>query len=242
MATPVLQPLGSFSVGRKTATAGTAIATFVPPYGGSAVGVGSSGVPGGGPGQKRPLKGVIHVTSLIIDSGSTVHSLAIMRPLNYTTFSAVAAAAQAVVAIQADPGIYSTNYQYPLANGVTAPSPADNAIAAGDYVVYQAADGHWVLDTVASVSGLNITMTGNLPTGGVIAGGLFYCFGISTDTQPYSNAAHQLVDTTATARVNLTDPNGLFQGYQAGDPLVVFDANATAADTLQLIAGFYADR
>jgi hypothetical protein len=127
--------------------------------------------------------------------------------------------------------------------------PADNAIASSDYVVYQAADGHWVQDTVSSVSGLSVTLTGNVPTGGVLPGGLFYFFGISTDIDPATNLAHVLFDVlplgttvTSTVRTEITDPNGLWCSLHPGDPILIYTANVTTAAIHQLTSGYYARR
>lgn len=230
MAGPTIQSVGSFSIGRKTAAIGTAFAVMVPPYSNQNTGVGTG----------KPGPGIPHITTLIIDAGSTLHTLTIMRPFNFTTFTADANAAQAVVNIAADPGNYASNFKYPLPNGMTAPSTANNLIAANDYVVYQSAAGQYVMDTVSSVSSLAITMTTNLPTGGVKQGGLFWFFGVAADTDPNTNLANTQFDTVISSRNNLTDPNGLWCALHAGDPLLVYNPNSTAADTLQLLAGYYA--
>ncbi|MDE2101451.1 MAG: hypothetical protein KGL39_29670 [Patescibacteria group bacterium] len=248
MASPVIQSLGSFSVGRKTAALNTAFAVLIPPYGGGgqAPGIGNVGLPGGSAAKPRPLTGVPHITSFILDTGGTAHTLTILRPMNYTWFSADAAAAQAVVALTADPGSFSTAYNYPLANGQTAPDAANDLIGSGDYCVYQDAKGRWVLDTAtegygATVAG-SVTMTANLPTGGVKAGGLFYLLGQAADLDPATGLAHLQFDTTVSARLSYTDPNGLWCGLHPGDPLVIYNPNGTAADIFQLVSGFYAAR
>lgn len=232
MAQPFIQSYGAFCKGRKTATAGTPILIPIPPFS-------NQGAPGLGTGMRS--QGVIHVTHIILDGTTTAQNIAFMSPLNFTTFSANAAAGQAVVTITADPGVYSTNYKYGLPNGQSGPSTADNAIAANDYVIYQVADGTIVADKVSSVSGLSITMTTNLPTGGVLAGGLFWFFGVAADVNPGTGEAHPAFGTTgAAARQEYTDQNGLWVGLRPGDPMLIYDPNATAADTIQLIAGYWA--
>lgn len=232
---------GTFSRGRKTATAGTAINLLIPPF------RPTSGAPIGSGAVTDPLlgTGIIHVTDFQYVVPTTAHQIAIMRPLNYTTFSAAAAAAQSVVNITADPGAYQTanRYLYPLPNGVTSPTTANNLIAASDIVVYQTAAGQWVIDTVASVSTLAITLTTALPTGGVLKGGLFYFFGITTDIDPATNEAHQLLDILAaasnTAAYTLQSSNGLFSTHHQGDPLVLSSSNGTTAGFFELVAGYY---
>lgn len=232
---------GSFSVGKKTANAGTAIAVLVPPDNQP---LSSSGTPV----LPALLPNFIHVTDLVYDVGTTAHTLTVMRPLNYTTFSADAAASQQVVNLTEDPGLFQTagRYKYALPNGLTVPSAANNGVAQNDFVAYQAASGQWVVDTVSSVSGLAVTLATNLPTGGVKKGGLLYFFGLSTDVDPATNLAHQQIDVLAagsgTSRYAIQASAagaGLFQTYHAGDPLVIHSSNGTTAGTFQLVAGYY---
>jgi hypothetical protein len=243
MSAPLSPTFGTFCVGRKTAAGGTAFAQVIPPFsnqGGPGPGVTPNVLQNSG----NTRQGVTHITTLIYDIGTTIHTLTMMRPLNYTTFSAAAAASQAVVNITADPGVYA-NYKWPLPNAQVAVRTADNPIAANDYAVYQAADGTWVMDTVASVSTLAITMTTNVPTGGVLTGGLFYWFGISTDTDPATGNPHVQFDAapaagSGTSRVTFgPDGNGGLCALHPGDPLIIYSPNTTAAGFLQLVAGYY---
>ncbi len=120
---------------------------------------------------------------------------------------------------------------------------ANNLIAAGDYVMYQASDGTWVLDTVASGSGTTPTLTTNLPTGGVKAGGLFYFFGVVGDTDPATADVHLNFDApiagSNTTVTTYTDPAGLFEVLHRGDPMVIYSSNGTTQGYLQSAAGFY---
>src|SRR5258708_3059183 len=83
------------------------------------------------------------IMSVFTKTSTTAPILTLMRPLNRTYFTADAAASQAVVNIAADPGDYPSGVR-----------TADNVIAANDFVVYEAADGTFVLDTVSSVATL----------------------------------------------------------------------------------------
>ena len=229
---PSIPSFGGLTVNRATAAGATAFATMVRPY-----------TPDGLPvqsGQKAP--GRIHLTSLLYESPAARHNIALMRPLNYTTFSAAAAASQAVVNITADPGNYASNYKYPVPAGWVQRT-ANNLIAGGDYVMYQCPDGTWVLDTVASVSTLAITMTTNVPTGGVLAGGLFYWFGIHSDTDPATGDAHLNFDApiaaSATVQTAFTDPANLWCVLHGGDPMVIYSSNITTQGYLQYGSGFY---
>lgn len=232
---------GTFSRGHKTATANTAFAQFIPPFtppSGAPVGSGTVADP-------HVNRGIIHVTDFVYRVSTTGHTVTVMRPFNYTTFSADAAASQAVVNLTADPGLYQTagRYKYPLPNGVTVPSTANNGIAANDYVVFQTASGQWVMDTVSSVSSLAVTLTTNLPTGGVKKGGLLYFFGVAANTDPATNEANQTFLVTAHASTlteyKLQSDSGLWHSYHPGDPMIFHSDNSTAAGHIELIAGYY---
>jgi hypothetical protein len=239
MAVTGLPYQSTFYRGMATAASGTIIAVGIPPMGN----------PGGEGILDTGVKGAYyaHLTSVYYTTGTTAHTITIMRPLNYTTVSADAAINQAVINVTADPGLYSTNYKYPLANGKTAPANlADNAIAANDWVAYQLVDGTWVFDFVASVSTLAITMTTNIPNvtgGGVKKGALFYWFGILTDSNPLDGFVHpNVVSTASTAKEQLFKDAivGGLQTYNPGDPLIIQSSNVTSVGSFQGISGFYA--
>lgn len=192
---------------------------------------------------------VPHLLHAAVTVGATAHLLTVLRPLNKTTTSAAAAAAQAVINITANPGNY------------TGINTADNNIAAGDYCVYQTADGNWVVDTVSSVSTLAITMTTNVPTSGVSSGAPFFWFGVETDTNPNDNQAHPRYTLAASSLVQFGDQSGSV-GFQSaingpylsgsllhtdmlnakGHPLILIIDNGTNASVLEGCTVVYTDR
>lgn len=224
--------LGHFNVGPFTAAGGTAFAGLIPPN-----------MAAGLLGQGVKAKGRAKVGRTCYTTGATAHKIAFLRPLNYTTFSADAAAAQAVLNVTADPGLYATaaNWKYDaFPNGT--PAVANNAIAANDYVVYQNADGTYTLDTVSSVSSLAITMTSNVPTGGVKAGGLFYFYGIVSDLNPWTGLAHaqNTIAASQTRDVSWSDSSvPVVSALHDGDPLIFYSPNGTNAGTLEFVSGWY---
>ncbi len=238
-----VQPLGSFATGSKTATASTAFAIPIFPYGGM------TGTPLAtrNPHQATAARvGIIHITTVQFVQATTANLQTWMRPLNWTYFTAVGAASQAVVTLNADPGLYSASRWRGggmTANATTAPSAADTAVASGDYCIYQATSGQWVMDTAAgtvSAAGA-LTMTTNLPTGGVSVGGLFYWFGPpGANTDPATNLAcpTYLPLVAATIQTN-TDANGLMTTLFTGDPMIFYTPNATTALAVQNICGYY---
>lgn len=221
---------GRFSLGRKTANAGTAITQLIPPWSG----------------RQAPAAGgfspyYTHISKLIYTTGATAHDVVIMRPFNYTTLAADAAASQAVVVLAADPGSYSTAYQYPTPSSA-AVRTANNLIAGSDYVVLQLPDGTYLMDTVSSVSTLSVTLANNLPTGGAKSGAILWFFGVAANSDPATGRANPSVDILAseTLRTFSDSGAGLWASLHPGDPLIVYSANGSNAGSLELVSGFYA--
>jgi hypothetical protein len=250
-----LPAYGSFEIpGRPTGTGGTPFTALVVPFQGTSplLAPGSPFLTGGA------AKGFAHVTKVIYTTPADPHLIAIMRPLNRVRFSAAALAGQQVVTLapfnytpgatqSGDPGIFSTNYGYgAIPNGTS--SVADHGIASGDYCAYQNADGTWTVDTAASTytagTGATgtVTMSTNLKTGGVVAGGLFYYFGLVTNTDP---ATGQLPPQTNIAASQTRDASwadpvlGVAHALHAGDPLLFYSNNATAAGFLEALMGYW---
>lgn len=241
--TPQIPVLGTFNVGRATAAGGTAFRALIPPFCGPA---GSPRTLFSATGRKNFGGGITKVGTVCYTTGGTAHQIGLMRPFNYTYVASAAAINQAVINITADPGVYSTNYQYgsPLSTGTGA--VADNAIAASDICVYQLSDGTWILDTVSSVSTLAITMATSIPNitgGGVLAGSLFYFFGVIGDKDPATGLVNPQ-NTIAASQVrdkSWHDPiAGVVSALHEGDPLVFYSPNGTNAGELEFISGYYA--
>lgn len=202
---------------------------------------------------KAPLFGVPHISSLQIVAPSTSHTFLIMRPLNWTWFPAGLAKNTTVIpdsvltGIATDPGLYSTGYGYPTVGGVAPGQVADAAISSTNLAVcYQLADGSWQYDTVASGTfGSTLTLTTGTPnrTGGAIpAGGVMFYFGAIAGT--LKDPATGLASFSIATKVSGADIYGdsifgLYAGIHPGDPLLVYDGNGTAADTVT-ISGYYA--
>jgi len=237
---------GTFAPGRATAAPGTPIVQLVPPYGGF--------VPLGPlrvnlrDNFATPLSGGCpHVTSLVLLAGATPHTAWVLRPRNFTYFVAALPVNTTLIpnaALAGDPGVYSTNYQYPTPGGIPPGQVADNAIAAGDYVAYQLADGSWQADKIASGTfGASLTLATGTPnrTGGsVLTGTPFFFFGVAGDVDPANGQADFGYDTIVSTRNVFQDPiAGIAQALHPGDPLLFFDANATNADVLDVLSGYY---
>jgi hypothetical protein len=224
--------LGTWEAPRLTGVDAVAMVRLIPPMAGA--GVQQNGV---------IARGFTHVSTLCYTTQGTAHVIGFMRPFNYTTFDRNVASG-ATVNVFADPGLYSTvaNWKYsPIQGG--APVIANNAIAASDYVAYQAADGTWYADTVSAVSTLAITLTNNLPTGGVKAGGLFYFFGVIGDSDPNTGQVNPQTKIAANATRDKTwnEPCGgsIVHTLHEGDPMLFYSPNSTNAGSLEVLCGYY---
>lgn len=209
--------IGRRNYGRLTQTAGTVITRLI-----------------------EPMKnGFTRITGVHVKISTTAHILTLMRPFNRCTFTADAAAGQAVVNISANPGTYTVQ------GTLATPS---NAMAANDFVVYECADGTYALDTVSSIATLAVTLAANVPTGGVIKGGYLWFFGLVTDTNPNDNQASprwNLDVSTATilgrgdGLTSIPDHKFLDVGKGSYQPLILHVDNGTAASIIQSVGVEY---
>lgn len=250
MLTPSV-PFPTWSIGQTTASVSTAFAALIPPSRGA----------GGGPlvykatpnylagWMKGPAGSYTHISQLKYTIGGTTHPVSVMRPLNWSVTSAVAAASQATLVLADDPGVYSTNYKYltPLGlvvggQGGTPPSQVgNNAVAGGDYVAYQYPDGTWYLDVVSSGTYAALVLTNNFAVA-LPAGTVLFFFGIYTDSDPATGLAQwETTPTISTNRIDLLNDAqyGGFQSLHPGDPLVVYSVNTGSQGYLNSAAGFY---
>lgn len=208
---------GRFTKGKKSISFGTAITMPIQP--------------------RTGYKTVI--TTLWVTASTTAHTLTVMRPLTVpvTLTALTAAGASYVLNVSADPGSTAQ-----LALG--APSPqataqlASNVAAANDYVMVALPDGTFYMDTITSVATLAWTMTGTLPTGGAALGANVWWFGITTDTDAWNAEAHPAFTLTASITTKLSDTeSGVISGNKPGEPMILYDNNATATGTIELVNG-----
>jgi hypothetical protein len=206
---------GQWGEGGFTATAGTIIQFVIPP---------------------RKSSFTV-VTTLAYISLGTQHTITVMRSLAETTLTADAAAGQAVINLQRDPGLYAANA---LADNGPVPSVADNAIATNDFVVVEKPDGTFHLGKVSSVSGLAVTLTANVPTGGFKAGAKVWFFGATADTNPKSNLPHAALKPPVSARTLYQESlAGIFGSYGRGEPILFNSDNGTAAGIFDVVSAYY---
>ncbi len=199
-----------------------------------------------------PLFGIPHISTIRVEASSTAHVLLILRPLNWTYFPAGLAKNTTVIpdsaltGIADDPGVYSTNYKYPTVGGAFPAQVADAAVSSTNtQVCYQLADGTWQLDTIASGTfGSTLTLTTGTPNragGAIPTGGVLFYFGALAGT--LKDPATGLVAWSMATIVSVTTGyqdylQGEYAAIHPGDPLFIYDANATAADSIE-VTGYY---
>lgn len=243
----------TFFVTGATATAGTAFTAFIPPQtrtGGTAPFL-YQNLGGSAPSNVTWWGGKVgrtHINNLGYVSGTTAHTLVVMRPLNWVRITTAVAANSQTVVLEEDPGIYSTNFNYPI-NGTQHPAAAaDNGIAGSDYVAFQLVDGTWHFSAVTSVSTLTLTITTATPNvtgGGAAANTPLFFFGASTDTSPLTGRAHPAFNPPIPASGELLTTfcsaadEALVSTIFPGDPMMLYSGNGTAAGRLTHVSGFY---
>lgn len=162
-----------------------------------------------------------YVTKLSYKAGSTQHALALMRKVSETTLSAAASAAQAVIALTADPGTSSTG-----------------GIAAGDHLAVKKPDGTWHHGIVSSVSSLNITLTANVPTGGFADDARVIFYGAPGDSDHTEKTYAGLASAT-----NNFPPDGgdavLIRSLGVDEPVIFSSDNASNAGFLLELSAAY---
>ena len=144
------------------------------------------------------------------ENGSTAHTMCLMFAKGTgtrTTTSAAAAASQKVINVSDAPK-----------------DPAGNDVASGDIIAYQVSDGSWEFNTVASLSTKEITLTNNIATA-VESGAKVRIFGVVGDGATANIALGASSTTQYSGHIIAVSP------YK-GDPVVMYDANASNAGEL----------
>lgn len=256
MPVPVSPGYATFSRPSSTQNAGTVITTLVPPTPPGSPLIYRAGADWVGNWMRGNGPGIAHITSLLYTTAGTAHTVTVMRPVNWTDLSAAAASGQAVIVLRDNPGTYSTKYKYPTPGGImapvkggtgtqggTAPSQAsDLTLGNTHFLAFQYPDGTWAADKVSSVSSLSVTLTNNL-NAALPAGTVVFWFGAPTTVNPASGVAHWATPTIAsTNKSNLAADviGGMIEAFHPGDPFLIHSNNATAAGTIDGVAGYYA--
>lgn len=185
---------GAFHYGVTTQSANTAILRLVEP--------------------RRNSKA--RVTSMNYRSGSTAHTLTVMKVVATTTAPAGAAADQTDIV---------------LATG----SPVSGeALAASDYLAWENANGGFNFGVVSSLAGSTVTMSANVPVA-IPAGALVWAF------YEVGRATHQVFSPAASVTTLLADAiAGVAEPPDFYQPLLIHSNNATAQSWLVNVSGYHA--
>jgi len=189
-------------LGRANAAANTVVYTVVP-------GFGTAGTPS-----------TFRYTRLVNfswTSGNTANAFTVMRPLGSAKVTTAANSSVAALVLDADP------------------SPSGNTIAANDIVVVQHSDGtyrQYTVNTSGWASNTNtVTFTGNLAANTAVNAKVWN-FGVYTDTDPVFGTAHPTFPTVANTTNTFVFTAAGVCGSAKGDPLVIYNPNATNATIL----------
>lgn len=197
-----LGPIGGNGLGKTTIAFGSLLNAMVPPR----------------------QKCFTRIMSLVYTAAGTAHTITCMIPIGRTTFSADAAASQAVVNLTADPGV------------------SGNLLAGGDYLAWENTDGTFSFDFIASLATLAATMTSVLPKA-VSAGGKVWNFGVIGDTHPVTGNAHVTFRGVASVTSTYSDTTvGVLCTYAPYDPIIIQSNNATATGIIESVAYMHTQR
>jgi hypothetical protein len=250
---------GSRTFRGQTQSSGTAITCGIDPWPGPK-GTGNFlyGVDAGGnPNWHGPtaLGYFTKLTYLRMLSGSTAQTLYVFRPVNWAVVSVAGAINTTSFTLATNPGLYSTAFHYPCPNG----SPVGNAngVVWGPPVnvanltpttttwyAVQLADGTWFYDLMAgfSTSTLVVTTTLTIPNvtgGGIPKGAICFIFGTTTTVDPNTGQLHPSFYPAASADSTYAEPSGTCDSIHPGDPMLVYNANGTAASFLDSVTASY---
>jgi len=171
------------------------------------------------------------LTSIRYTAVTTAQTLKVMRTVAATTAAANAAASQLVI-------------EFTDTGAMNLPTTgADEVIAASDYVIYKTENGVYEYNSVASVSGNNVTMNTNLAKA-VDVGAPIYILG------ELARAVH--LDWAIPVGENNDDGLALQGGIPgqicpfnkrsgAGEPILIYCSNVTNAATQNALSGGYVD-
>lgn len=205
----------------------------------------------------QPSNGFIHVKEAILTC-TAAQVVALLTPLNWTTLATDGTATtttSASITLTNDPGLYATKYRgtglsisgYSPPLFPNAPALADNAIAASDYVMFQASDGTWYADVVAGVAGsttITVGLTNGMPSSK--AGSLCYFFGVVADKDPATGLKRpQTTAVASSARAQwpgLGSSGPICSTLFNGDPVLFQGINSDQTLKLNGLSGFYSWR
>lgn len=189
------------------------------------------------------------ITLVDITSGGTAHTWYFMCEKGRTTLAAAAAGSATTLVLTKDPGAYSTNTEW-LSRGLT-PPVSNNPVAANDFLVVRLADGSTTLVRPSGVATDSVTgqvtlTVSAIPATGALAGATVWFLGAAGDSNPLRNAVDPTVvpATSATSQLPTAASAGtatLAVSFHADSPVLIYNANATAASVLNYGTATYGE-
>ena len=157
-------------------------------------------------------------------NGNTANAITVMRPIGRTTAAAAATTASNTITLAADPG------------------PSGNGIAANDQVVVANESGTWDQYTVGAWNGTTkvMTVTGAALANNVSSGARVWFYGIFSDTDPVTGLAFPALPTAVnTTGFAFQGSVAGARGAQVGDPLLLYNPNATGQSVTNYVEYAY---
>ena len=197
---------GSFHLGTKTANAGTAFYAAIPPKSGA----------------------YTKIHRLVYTTGTTAHTLSILKAQGKTTTSAAAAASDTALTLTSiNPAVDASGA-----------SLSEN-LAASDFIVVQHSDGTWGAYLISAINTTTKVVTINALAKAVASGAVVY-------------AMHELARTTGKDSIQITTTASSTQTFETyapeggiassageNEPLIVHSNNATAAGSVVHLSAIY---
>lgn len=202
---------GRFHVSSATANAGTAIVAVVPP--------------------RSSAKTVLSVIQY--ESGSTAHTLQVLRAQGSTTTTASAAANDSTITLD----------DVSVAKDLNGEDLAEN-LAASDYLVVEHSDGSYGAYSISSINTTTkvVTLSANLSK--------------AVDSGASVWAMHEISRSTGIPSISITTKASTIENFppagvdgeigiasstRSNEPLLIYSNNASNAGTLKFAAGCYTD-
>lgn len=157
-------------------------------------------------------------------NGNTANAITAMRPIGRALVAAASNTSVNTITLASDP------------------SATGNTIAAGDQIVFAAADGTFRQGQVGSWNGTTkvLSLSANLAAN-VSSGARMWNFGVFNDTDPSTGVAFPSLPTVANTTANAyTGQVAGIRGAQVGDPILLYNPNATAQSILNFVEYAYA--
>lgn len=172
--------------------------------------------------------GIPCIRTMLYTSGGTAHTITVMKPVGDTLALHSSEAGLSVLTLK------SVDFGK-LTDG------SDHLLASGDYLIWQNKHGGFDYDTVSSVSGSVVTLTSALSYDVVADAPVWTCLHLTHPVHPtFSPPVSETTPIPGPIQAGYKNHMGIStQRSGAGDPLLIYSDNPTAAGTLVCAVGDY---